>query len=119
MSRSLRLSLALVASLAIVAAGVASAAGTTGSADKAAATSTTHKSAHAAHMRHAMPKVDLNTATREELEKLPGIDATLADKIIAARPFKSKTDLTSKGLLTKAQYAKLSSRVTATQTTKS
>jgi competence protein ComEA len=119
MSRSLRHSLALAASLAIATAGIASAAGTSGSMEKAPATSTSHKSTHAAHTRHAMPRVDLNTATKEELEKLPGVDATLADKIIAARPFRSKMDLTSKGLLSKAQYAKLSSRVTATQTTKS
>ena len=81
---------------------------------KAAAksTSTTTKS----HKMHkAMAKVDLNSASKEDLMKLPGIDDATAEKIIAARPFTSRAELVSKGILTKAQYAKLSARVSAKQ----
>ena len=60
-----------------------------------------------------MAKVDINSATREELLKLPGISEATADKIIAARPFKSREQLTSKGIMTKAEYSKLSSHITA------
>jgi competence ComEA-like helix-hairpin-helix protein len=37
--------------------------------------------------------VNVNTATRPELEKLPGIGRVLAERIIAARPYKSVDDL--------------------------
>src|SRR5205809_4521889 len=68
--------------------------------------------AHA--MRHTA-RVDINSATREQLMKLPGIGDATADKIIAARPFKTKAELLSKGLVTKAEYAKLSGHVIAKQ----
>jgi len=63
----------------------------------------------------ASPKVDLNTATRDELMKVPGIGDATADKIIAARPFTQKSDLVSKKLVTRAQYAKLAPMVIARQ----
>jgi competence ComEA-like helix-hairpin-helix protein len=44
-------------------------------------------------------KLDLNTATQAELEGLQGVSAAMAEKIIAARPFKSVEDLMNvKGL---------------------
>ena len=50
------------------------------------------------------PKVDINTATKEQLAQLPGIDAATADKIIAARPFTNKTQLKSKKIISAATY---------------
>ena len=68
----------------------------------------THK-----HMTHhtAAARIDLNSATKEQLEKL-GVDDATADKIIAARPFKSSGELTAKSLVTKAEYAKIRNRIT-------
>src|SRR5689334_16975769 len=43
-------------------------------------------------------KVDLNSATKEELDALPGIGEGYAQKIIDGRPYKSKGDLKSKGI---------------------
>ena len=63
----------------------------------------------------AMPKVDINSAAREDLMKLAGIGDATADKIIAGRPFKTKKDLLTKGLVTKAQYAKISGHIIAKQ----
>lgn len=39
--------------------------------------------------------LDLNTASRDELAQLPGIDPVLAERILAARPFRGLNDLHS------------------------
>jgi competence protein ComEA len=65
--------------------------------------------AKAATMAH--PRIDLNTATKEELMKEPGVTDETAEKIIAARPFKSRAELLSKKLVTRAEYAKLRTHV--------
>ena len=65
------------------------------------------------------PKMDLNTASKEDLMKLPGVDDALADKIIAGRPYKSHSELESKNIVTKEQYGKLSAKVTVAPAQKS
>lgn len=41
----------------------------------------------------AVVLVNINTASRPELEKVPGIGRTLAERIIAGRPYKSVDEL--------------------------
>ena len=57
--------------------------------------------------------VDVNTASREELMALPGVSDTVAEKIIAGRPFKAKSELVAKQILTRSDYGKLRNRITA------
>src|SRR5262245_65399221 len=45
-----------------------------------------------------LPKLDLNTASLDQLQKLPGLNEATAKKIIAGRPFKSVDELQKVGL---------------------
>ena len=72
-------------------------------------------STHAAAKPAAAPLVDINSASRDELIKIPGIGEAIADKIIKGRPWKQKSDLVAKGVANKAQYEKMRSHIIAKQ----
>jgi radical SAM superfamily enzyme with C-terminal helix-hairpin-helix motif len=58
------------------------------------------------------PPIDINTATRPNLEVLPGITPPLARKIIAHRPYATPDDMRNKHVLTQAQLDAISTRIT-------
>ena len=59
--------------------------------------------------------IDLNSATKAELETLPGIGDAYADKIIAGRPYARKDQLVTKKVLPQATFDKLKDNVIARQ----
>ena len=58
-------------------------------------------------------QVDINSATKEQLSEISGIGDVTAQKIIDGRPYKTKKDLVTKGILTQAQYDKMKDQLGA------
>jgi DNA uptake protein ComE-like DNA-binding protein len=61
----------------------------------------------------ASGQVNINKAPEERIEKLPGIDAATAHRIVAGRPYEDSSDLFKRHLITKAEYDRIANQVTA------
>jgi len=59
----------------------------------------------------AVKKVDVNTATKAELQTLPGIGSATADAIIAARPYKTIDELKNVPGIGEAKFSSLRTHV--------
>lgn len=57
-------------------------------------------------------RINLNTASREELDTLPGIGSVSADKIIGNRPYSSLDELLNKKIVNSSTFEKIKDLVT-------
>ena len=59
--------------------------------------------------------VDINSATPEQLNALPGIGKVYGDKIVKNRPYRAKNELVGRNIIPPAIYAKIQGRIIARQ----
>jgi len=62
--------------------------------------------------------LNINTATKEQLEALPGIGVAYSQKIIDGRPYNAKSDLKARKIIPASEYSKISKLIIAKQPTK-
>ena len=65
-------------------------------------------------LAQAKKQVDINSASEEEMVAV-GIEKATAKKIIEARPYRNKSELVSRQLLTRPQYDKVKDLLVARQ----
>lgn len=57
--------------------------------------------------------ININKASTEDLQSLPGIDSQTADKIVAGRPYRDSNELVKRHLVSRTEYDRIASHVVA------
>ncbi len=58
-------------------------------------------------------KIDINSATKDQLDALPGIGSAYAQKIIDGRPYNSKRDLLTRKIVPQSTYDGIQEKIIA------
>ncbi|MEF3367060.1 helix-hairpin-helix domain-containing protein [Methylocystis sp. 9N] len=76
-----------------------------------------HAPSTATHIHHAKAeaRVDINTATVEQLMSVKGLSKTQAESIVQGRPFKNVEELTAANILPADVFAMVKDRLTVTK----
>ena len=60
-------------------------------------------------------KIDINTATLDQLKAFPGIGDAYAKRIVDGRPYTAKNQLSTRGILPAATYNKIKDQIVASR----
>lgn len=60
-------------------------------------------------------KIDINSASKDQLATLPGIGDALSQKIVDGRPYKTKRELLTKKIIPQPTYEKIKEQIVAHQ----
>ena len=59
--------------------------------------------------------LDINAASKQQLESLPGVTSKLAKDIVSHRPYAKTSELVEKHIIAKSEYEKIADRLTVKQ----